>query len=543
MRKENIESQEKNQTQLRLVLAAAGFFVVAVIVGCIALYVDVMNSPAAKGLIGAIAERAGNSSSGAQHDENREQKYLAAIAKHRKDGHRTKLVSELYDYGDWLYSQDRPADAQRTYAEGANEAKAIRLVSWYTALKAREGLASHRAYLANGPKPDPAPILEALKVEGERKDRPAGYNDSRPAWLGNLALVYADLGKFKEAEEAISQANAIGKLDKTDQAELLAKHAQVEVRKGDLKAAMQKLAQALALDSKNLYGETQDLFTVSAQMSNAGDQRIAGVREAFEKGDYARIDAVAEELRKSGEDYPQGTWKLDAMYDVIADIPDGEPDAKWKATFAKLDDWKKQYPKSVTPYVAKAQALTYYAWRARGSGWSSSVSQDGWQKFGDRLTQAQKELDEGAKLEQKCPRLGATAQKVALGQSMERAQYDDLVNRQIADFPQYTTTYLAQSWYLQPRWFGEEGEWGRVACAECDKMAGDAGDMTYARITWYLTPYYDNVIKEAGVDWPRAKRGFEALRKKYPTSASVALMGVRLALQADDKTYLASLSK
>lgn len=541
MRNENLQSQEKNQAQLRLILAGAAFFILAVIVASIALYADIMSSPAAKGLIGAFAKRAAGGDG--QHDENKEQRYLEAIAKDRKDGNRRQLVSNLYDYGDWLYSHDRPGDAQRAYAEGATEAKALSLVAWYTALKAREGLASHRAYLANGPKPDPAPILEALKVEESRKDRPAGYNDSRPAWLGNLALVYADLGKFKEAEDAISQANEIGKLDKTDQAELLVKHAQVEVRKGDLKLAMQKLAQALTLDSKNLYSETQDLFTVSGQMSGAADQRTAGVREAFEKGEYAKIDAIAEELRKSGEDYPRGDWKLDTLYDALGDLPDGAPDSTWKVALAKFDEWKKQYPQSVTPYVAKADALANYAWRARGSGWSNTVSQDGWKKFEERLVLAQKEIDEGAKLEQKCPKLGHIAQRVALGQSMERDQYDKIVSQQIADFPRYTPTYLAQSWYLQPRWFGEDGEWGRVAGAECDRIGGDAGYMTYARITWYLTPYYDNVIEEAGVDWPRAKRGFEALRKKYPTSAGVALMAVRLALQANDKSYLASLSK
>jgi hypothetical protein len=55
----------------------------------------------------------------------------------------------------------------------------------------------------------------------------------------------------------------------------------------------------------------------------------------------------------------------------------------------------------------------------------------------------------------------------------------------------------------------------------------------YARVVHSLMPFYDNVFTEAGADRERTKRGYEALRKKFPKSAELVLTEAQLRLQAD----------
>jgi hypothetical protein len=95
------------------------------------------------------------------------------------------------------------------------------------------------------------------------------------------------------------------------------------------------------------------------------------------------------------------------------------------------------------------------AWRARGSGWASSVTAEGWQGFADHLAQARKPLTEAWKLRPDLPFAPSRMIAVAMGQSdaEEMRLWFDRATAAQFDHPQ---AWSALRWGLRPRWLGSE---------------------------------------------------------------------------------------
>ncbi len=257
------------------------------------------------------------------------------------------------------------------------------------------------------------------------------------------------------------------------------------------------------------------------------------------KGDFDGLEKAAQQLRDSKESYFHGSWALTSFYLGVADIDYKTPDADCVAFLNKIRAWVAAKPDSVTARIALAHALTDYAWKARGTGWADSVTQEGDKAFNDRLLEAQKVLDEAKKLPQKCPHWYATEQVVALGLGMDKQAYMDLVNEAIAFEPTYMDCYSNAVLFLQPRWYGDEGDSEKFITDHADKIGGVDGDIFYARNVWLLDlrRLDGNVLKaHPQLSWDRITKGFDALLKKYPDSLSVKSEYAHLAVRAEDKT-------
>jgi tetratricopeptide (TPR) repeat protein len=528
--------EKTKRSQLKLLLVGVGFFLIAGVSSLCYLFAEFW--PQIEQMRSA-QETAAQDDDDKKHDPNKEAKFLAEIETARKNHNNFKLVSTEYDYGDWLYN-DRPADAQRVYREAADIAKADnKLADWYPALKNREGIAGHKLFLADGTKPDPAPLLAALEAKSAKSDRLRG------SYLVNLGLIYADLGKYDEATKAVEEGIRLQRQHTPEYlAESMVNASEVAVRAGKPDKAAELFAQAYQLNPKEARSEGYELFDVAEGYEDKPIARaIRQKTDALIKAnDYKGLDAYAAELRKSQAQYAGGAWHLDTFYNRF-EIARSSPEDVFKKRFDWLAKWCEASPESITPRVILADTLIDFAWRARGSGWANSVSKEGWRKFGDRLEQAQSVIADAEKLKETCPRMSYCAQTVALGTSMDREDYDKLVASWLARYPNYNQIYLSQAYYLQPRWFGDEGEWERVASEQCNKVGGEAGDILYAHIAASLASLYDNTVKEAGVDYSRFKRGMTALRKKYPNSSEWALRQIQFASQAGDKELIAKVAK
>jgi len=135
--------------------------------------------------------------------------------------------------------------------------------------------------------------------------------------------------------------------------------------------------------------------------------------------------------------------------------------------------------------VLKGDFYINDAWCARGSGWSSSVSQEGWQLFGDRLASANQILTSvyAAHPEQAgAPYLMMT---VALGQQLPRDQMELWFQRGLKLTPDPFPLYMSKSYYLLPRWYGsDEDEWAfGLECAKSDDWATKTPAMLLDTVT------------------------------------------------------------
>ncbi|HEY5793087.1 MAG TPA: type II CAAX endopeptidase family protein, partial [Chthoniobacterales bacterium] len=200
--------------------------------------------------------------------------------------------------------------------------------------------------------------------------------------------------------------------------------------------------------------------------------------------------------------------------------------------------WAAERPRSITAQVCLIQALTSYAWRARGSGWADSVTEEGWRLFGERLDQAADVASRAKELPEKCPGLVHAAQKVALGQGWDRAEYFDMVDPAIAAEPTFGSYYTSACYYLFPRWYGEPGDFEKWIAAQAAAYPPAERDRQYARLVWLAdrnSMPEEMVFAPGRLDWERARRGFAEWLQAEPDSLIVRMEFTRLAVLADDR--------
>ena len=94
---------------------------------------------------------------------------------------------------------------------------------------------------------------------------------------------------------------------------------------------------------------------------------------------------------------------MSVFYWAIAEPEGHATEEDWKEHLKILNRWMAAKPQSVTARVALANAYTSYAWNARGSDSSDTVTESGWKLFGQRIGKAKQVLEQASRLKAKCP--------------------------------------------------------------------------------------------------------------------------------------------
>jgi len=191
-----------------------------------------------------------------------------------------------------------------------------------------------------------------------------------------------------------------------------------------------------------------------------GTSDIQGIKEykqvitdLLERSDFDTLDCIADAARSTKARFPGGLWKLHSIYSSL-DEPEGHfTDEDWNTRLLLLKRWTATKPNSVTARVALAGAYTSYAWDARGTGTSDSVTDNGWRLFNERLEKAEAILDEDSVLSENCPESFLVRQQIAQGQGMEKETA--LVKRAISLHPDYYYYYRIHATLVLPKWYGE----------------------------------------------------------------------------------------
>lgn len=255
-------------------------------------------------------------------------------------------------------------------------------------------------------------------------------------------------------------------------------------------------------------------------------------RSWFNNRNFAELEARADELRKNNAQFRNGSWKLVQFYDSL-ECHDEEPESMWLLHQQIYKDWETKFPKSIAAQVGHAWFMVNYAWQARGSGYSDTVTEEGWQAFRERLAASRTILDQSKSLAP-CPMWWSARLKVALGQSEEKAAYEALFQEAKSSFPKFFGYDLSRAGYLLPRWHGEPGDWEMAAEKEIEREGG-LGHEGYARVVNAQAYYYDNIFGESNASWRKVKKGFEEMRVRYPDSNELLNSFCRMATLAGDR--------
>ena len=274
------------------------------------------------------------------------------------------------------------------------------------------------------------------------------------------------------------------------------------------------------------FGTYRDPITDEAEALHAEVAKQLAAR------DFAGLDALADEARAKRTRTGSGAWKLAEIYDAL-EFREKAADRLWQVHLRLLRDWQTARPLSITARVATANALTSYAWKARGSGFANTVTDEGSKLFQQRLAEAWKTLADARVLPTRDPHWWAVAQHVALGQEWPRANYEKLFAEAVELEPEYAPYYTLKAHFLLPRWYGKPGEWEKFA-EESSQQPGGLGAEIYARIVLDLDAYHDHIFHDSKARWDLTKAGFQLMRERYPNSTNVLANFAVMAARGND---------
>jgi hypothetical protein len=252
------------------------------------------------------------------------------------------------------------------------------------------------------------------------------------------------------------------------------------------------------------------------------------------------LESFANEIRSKKSTMSGGQWVLSMFYGAIIEPAAGaDVDEKgWKDHFALIEEWKAEYPRSITAQVVHARSMVNYAWKARGTKYASKVSEAQWALFYDRLDAAKNILVDATELDESCPVWYSTMLTIANGEGWERDDYMKTFNEAVEFEPTYGNYYHQLAVYLSPKWHGKPGEWAAVLAEVANKQGTDEAyamlQITFAAVA--MEDYdYDEIVAEIQKYWPQIKRGFHAREKLYKVSFGNMNDFTRMAYIAGDR--------
>jgi len=238
--------------------------------------------------------------------------------------------------------------------------------------------------------------------------------------------------------------------------------------------------------------------------------------------DYDSLEAEANEVRSTKARFPGGDWRLYSFYDAVK-APSGRVNAsdnQWHIRIEALRRWVAQKPESPTARIALASAYLLYAWKGRSEAADYLVTDLQWQTFHERSELARKTFEEAATLPTQCPYWYAMMVNLAKAQGWSRERTRKLVEESYARYPDFHHTYNQYAYYLQKKWFGNQGDEPAFADDISARLGGREGEFVYFEIASYA-----GCGKCSGKDheldafsWLRLKSGYAAMQHMYGNS-------------------------
>jgi len=264
------------------------------------------------------------------------------------------------------------------------------------------------------------------------------------------------------------------------------------------------------------------------------DAYKARIWQLFQAGKFQELDLEAHDVRLKKERVQGGVWRLLLFYEAIT--KDDSPNPDWVTRRAKISEWITARPESATARIALANLFNNLAWAARGSGYSNTVSQAGWNMFAQRIQMAKKALLDAAQLKEKCPYWYEVAQNISVAEARDKAEAREVLDHAAAFEPTYYHFYREYANFLLPKWYGEEGETQAFAEEIAKRLPEPDASITYFEIASLLACQCDKERDSLeGMSWARVKDGYLALQRKYGVSEVKVNRFAYMAYVAGDK--------
>lgn len=256
-----------------------------------------------------------------------------------------------------------------------------------------------------------------------------------------------------------------------------------------------------------------------------GLQRVRALAKLLEAGKFKELDAEVQQLVEQGyrKDEP-GRTHLETVEDL------GKVEGIREEHFRA---WVEASPESFVPSYLQGMAHVHWGWRARGSGYASTVTEEGWEIFRRELQKAREAftLTNRISSSQAYGYTGLLIVARALD-APEKVREAYFRAAQQAD-PDYLSAYEMNLEALYPKWGGSVEAARDFVYGWIERRPENAGlEILVPRLHWEFsrTVYRDGAAylsqKEVVSDCVGAIR---RVREAYPNSKEVGRLALRIA--------------
>lgn len=219
------------------------------------------------------------------------------------------------------------------------------------------------------------------------------------------------------------------------------------------------------------------------------------------------------------------------------DFAPGEPAGSgWQHGLDRLVAWQSARPDSALAMAAQIEYQTSWAWDIRSGDTADQVGPEQWKQMNEHLSRAGVLVAALPTTALQSPLVCRAVLRwghlAGLPAPQMRALWADFDRR----FPDSLDLALLWGQHLLPQWGGQPGEWERFATSWANRREGEAGDIRYAQFMLGMRGFFEpgHLWSKNQVQWPRARRGFEAMVKAHPQSVSLATGLMLMAQEAGD---------
>jgi hypothetical protein len=267
-------------------------------------------------------------------------------------------------------------------------------------------------------------------------------------------------------------------------------------------------------------GQSAEAASACGSEPTSPSQLKSQVLSLLLRENFNELERLADDFRRKKSRFSDGTWMLYSFYRALREPENRSSPQEWARHIDHLERWAKAKPKSVTTPVALETQGHDIAWRARGSGFAHTVTEEGWRLFAERLEKAREVLEEAEKLPPKDPEIYRAFLKVGQGQNWPREKYDAVFKKGAETEPDYHHLHAEKAQNLLPRWHGKPGELEKFAEEAANAAKNRDGGALYARIAVSVlwTAHHDDFFDEYRFSRERMKRGFTEVEKQFPNS-------------------------
>ncbi len=270
------------------------------------------------------------------------------------------------------------------------------------------------------------------------------------------------------------------------------------------------------------------------------DEISALVYEAVARHNISRVRELLSAMNDPECVHPGGRPKLgDFQNGISVYFRHGD---YWDTKLATVDFFKNRMPNEAISAVLEADYWFEYAWNARGGGYASSVSAEGWKLFHERLAKAKKVLLDSKQYASASPLWYELMLRVMSLSDDPPRDRDAVFVEGAGKFGWYLPLYYTMENYLYPWWGGDWDMVDNMVAWSVDKTKATMGNAMYARLYVAAADNAEkvgNLFKDTRASWPKMKSGFDDLMQRYPNSDWNLNAYARFACEANDRaTYL-----